>query len=494
MVRNISAVYLVALYMQVAVFIAVGAYLVTRPCFSIYHPAAVYAAFHMLVFVVRPLLAYYMVFDVGLYEMYRLYPTAEVKLTAILVSMLGFVVFTVVSTQVGSSPMHFLASEVHENERRTKRQAFLVVAALFGPIALYSLLRGFQIANGDIEFTMKISRESGHYLNTTSNGYIFDAQMLAAPLSALFVWVFRYRLLSFLPLAAFVTIRAGTGGRGPFVASMVTLALLYAYEKRIKLPNFKVIAVVLAAIFLFRSVGDDRGASVRGLLQSKASQSWVTDRRRDERFLASMDYANVAFLEYIVAAVPAKSQTYDYFLDNLEVFVAPIPRVLWPGKPDAEPFPQIRLFDYGFPIGMTKSLPGEGWFALGWLGVILWCGLAGYLLGKLYEKFAVGRSGILFALGYLCFYPSLVVSFRDGQVISLMRQSVWYILPVLAWAFYARRQRHKSDQAGRAPGGPQMASVPAGNLRPPAGALADLPPAVRRRRLALAQATDPSVS
>lgn len=486
--------YPVVLYLQVAVFFAVSAYLATRPCFSIYHPAVIYAAFHMIVFVVRPMLAYYLVYDTGMYQMYRFLPSQDVKITAILVSMLGFVVFTLVSTQVGSSPVNFLPGEAHDTARRTHRQTFIAIAVLFGPLAIYSLLRGYQMATGEVEFTMKISRESGHYLNTTSNGYIFDAQLLAVPLCALCAWMFRYRLWSFVPLALFIVVRAGGGGRGPFVASMVMLAVLYAYEKRIRLPNVKVLLVIAAAILLFRTVGDDRGASVRGLLQKGAAKSWVNDRSRDERFLASMDYANAPFLEYVVWVVPEKSQTYDYFLDNLEVFVAPIPRVLWSGKPDAEPFPQIRLFDYGYPIGMTKSLPGEGWFALGWLGVIMWCGFAGYLLGRLYEKFAEGRSGIFFALGYICFFPSLVVSFRDGQTISLMRQSVWYVLPVIAWWLYARRVAIRALMNRAGPDRQRRDPQNSDRLQDQGSQVANLPPAVRRRRLALAKVVDsPSI-
>lgn len=482
--------YAAVLFLQVAVFIGMAAYLCTRPCFSIYHPATLYAAFHLVVFVMRPILAYYGTYDTGLYAGYRLFPSEDVKVGAIFVSMLGFVVFTLVSTQVGSSPMNFLPSEEHEIQRRAHRRAFQVVAALLGPIAVYSLLRGYQVASGELEFTMILNRESGHFLNTTSNGYLTDAQLLAVPLCALFVWVFRYRIWSLVPLAAFVFLRAGSGGRGPFVASIVTLALLYAFEKRIKIPNLKVLALALIIAFLFRSVGDDRGASVRGLLKNEPVQAWVQTKDRDDRFLASMDYANDVFLQYLVSVVPAKSGTHDYFLDNLEVFVAPIPRVLWPGKPDAEPFPQIRLFDYGNPIGMTRSLPGEGWFALGWLGVALWCGLAGYLLGKLYEKFARARSGIFFALGYLCFFPSLVVSFRDGQSISLMRQSVWYVLPVIIWWLYAQRLARKAGGKQAEHPAPRRVQMRAGGLEDESMNLANLPPAVRRRRLALAKAVD----
>ena len=473
--------YETALFVQLLVFIVVSSYLVTRRCFSIYHPAVLYAGFHFIVFVLRPILASYFNYDAGIYSIYRFFPTADIKVTTILASMLGFVVFTLVSTQIGASPVRFAAPETHETGRRQHRDTFLVIAAILGPIAIYSLQHTYRQAIGDVEFTMIMSRASGHYLNTTGNGYAVDAQMLAVPLCALCAWMFRYRLLAFLPIIAFVLLRAGTGNRGPFVASLVTLGLLYAYEKRIRLPNWKVLSLLLAAAMLFRTVGDDRGASVRGVLQNSPAASWANTEVRDNRFLESMDYQNEAFLQYIIWVVPEKSQTYDYFLDNLEVLVAPIPRVLWPGKPDAEPFPQVRLFEFGFPIGMTKSLPGEGWFALGWIGVILWCGLAGYILGRLYEKFAVGRSNIFFTLGYLCFFPSLIISFRDGQLISVMRQSVWYVLPVILWWAYARQRADKNVQRKSGHGPHTPASV-----QPDTSFLASLPPAVRRRRLALA--------
>lgn len=477
--------YETALLIQLFVFISLSVYLVTRRCFSIYHPAVLYAGFHFLVFVLRPMLAFYLNYEVGIYSIYRFFPTEDIKVTTILVSMLGFVIFTLVSTQVGASPIQFISAEAHQGGRSKYRDAFILIAAILAPLVIYSLQHTYRQAIGDLEWTMIMSRESGHYLNTSGNGYTADAQLMAVPICALFAWLFRFRLLSLLPIIAFVLVRASTGGRGPFVASLVTLGLLYAYERRIRLPNWKVLSLIVVAALLFRSVGDDRGASVRGLLQNSPAASWANGNAKDKRFLESMDYQNEAFLQYIVWVVPEKSQTYDYFLDNLEVFVAPIPRALWRGKPDAEPFPQIRLLDFGFPIGMTKSLPGEGWFALGWIGVVLWCGLAGYLLGRLYEKFALGRSNIFFTLGYLCFFPSLIISFRDGQLISVMRQSVWYVLPVIIWWLYARRSAGRDAQKPSLPNSQQRTAGATDQ-----GHRTYMPPAVRRRRLALAKAND----
>ena len=136
--------------------------------------------------------------------------------------------------------------------------------------------------------------------------------------------------------------------------------------------------------------------------------------------------------------IPQRSGTYDYFLDNFQVFTEPVPRILWPGKPVGEPFRRIWLFDYGFPIGMTRSLPGEGWYALGWLGVLIWCGLWGHVLGSVYRNFVRGPQTTFQMACYMVFIPTLVVAFRDGALLSIVRQTGVYFTPIAIWAIMAK--------------------------------------------------------
>jgi len=429
-------VYLSVLFIQLLVSSLVLIYFMRSPCLSMYHPVAVDSGFHLIASDIRPILAYWLNYDEGLYRGYRFHPTEDHKALALAVASFGYVVFTLACMRVGVSPVTFLSREKMEFERSHLRTPFVWICAVLLPFAYWSLRGSF-----GTDFQLELSMTTGHTLNTVTTGYLYDAQFLAIPLSVLLAWFFRFRLISLVPALIFVLGRAGTGGRGPFVICMLAIGLVYAYSRRIKMPNAKVLILAVCAIALFRFVGEDRGAALRQLVaQSEFNERSIAsaEGKSEQRPFESMDYANDVFLQYMVWVVPEQSKTYDYFLDNLELFVAPIPRILWSGKPDGSPITRVRLFDYGFPIGMTRSLPGEGWYAFGWLGVLIWCGLAGHLLGRVYEGFASGKQGFIKTFAYLCVFPSRIITFRDGEAISTAKQAFWYLTPILIWWFVTR--------------------------------------------------------
>jgi len=317
-----------------------------------YHPVAIYSVFHFIAFVIRPVLAYWLNYDEGLYRVYKFHPTEDQKALALMVSAFGYAVFSFSCLRVGVSTVTFLSAEKMEFERKSLKSVFLGICCAILPIAYWSLNGSF-----GSDYEMNLNFETGHTLNTITTGYFYDAQFLAIPLSVMLAWFFRFKIWSLIPVLVFVFVRAGTGGRGPFIVCLLAIGIVYAYTRRIKFPNMKVLIIGLCALALFRFVGDDRGASLRQLVApSDYNEIFIAEANRKAplRTFESMDYANDVYLQYLVWVVPEQSGTYDYFLDNLELFVAPIPRMLWSGKPDGSPITRVRLFDYGFPIGMTR--------------------------------------------------------------------------------------------------------------------------------------------
>jgi hypothetical protein len=136
--------------------------------------------------------------------------------------------------------------------------------------------------------------------------------------------------------------------------------------------------------------------------------------------------------------------------------------------------------------------------ALGWLGVLIQCGLAGYLLGLIYRKFVESDQSTFKVAAYMCFLPILVVAYRDGSVVTVFRQGIFYLAPVLLWLGIAKffkvpladdlraamAQLRRRAARGESTNAPPQSDEPAA----PDQALRRLPPAVRRRRLALRQA------
>lgn len=264
-----------------------------------------------------------------------------------------------------------------------------------------------------------------------------------------------------------------------------------SYEHRRLLPSVRAILLGIALLGAFSVIGDDRGSSIRRAITGDSQSEIFQAKREDERFLEGMDFANMEYFEYLVYAVPQRSGTYSYFNDVLQVFTEPIPRVLWPGKPIGAPFTRIHLFDYGTPIGMTKSLPGQGWFSLGWIGVVIWCSLWGWGLGWVYRRFVEGPQNSIVTAAYMMFLPIMIVAYRDGEIVTIFRQGLFFIGPLVLWRLFANglgiptaqavrvgllRKRRLERSGGSAP-----------DIVAPLPELAHLPPAVRRRRAALSQ-------
>jgi hypothetical protein len=500
--------YDVVLALAALVFIAVSFWYVRSGYFSVYHPFTLYLAFHGFLFVVRPIVARAMDFRF-VYLLYNFTPSGADKIDAILISIVGLLSFAFFCFRQGNLPMRFNIDAITIEERRALRLPFYLVGAICFPIGFYSLYRLWDASNNDMVLaTMAMDKTTRILVNTEGSGYLKEAQLMLATCGAILAWLLRFRLLAVLPLAIFVVLRAGTGGRGPFVAAAATLGLLWLYERRQRWPSPRLLLGLALLLVVFNTVGVDRGRSIR--------QWFGTDKTLDHNYsgqpdllpLEGMDFANLEYLEYVVYAVPQRTHSYSYFTEELQLFTEPIPRTLWAGKPFGSPIQMFNLFKYGNPIGMTVTLPGTGWAGAGWLGVIFWCGLWGYVLGLIYRKYALGPQSAFHTIAYMTLLSSLIVAYRDGGLVTLARQNIFYMAPILLWLVFARQMGIPSvgelrqllaARVGR-PMRRLTAHTAAGPLVPAAEA-ADgggsprptpwLPPAVARRRAVLAAAHQP---
>jgi len=482
---GMAAMYELSLVIALVAFVAVVVAYARMEACNVYHPFLYYCLFHGFIFVFRPIVAYFSGFEL-IYIVYQFQPSYQDKVTVILAATLGFLSFAFFCLRSGAGGVVIRRDAALEVERTLLAKVLVWAVVLPAPLALYSLLSRYQ-EKAEGYTTMVMDRATGVFMNTATSGYITDAQAMLPALCAMVAWMFRFRLLALVPMAAFVLIRAGTGGRGFFVTACISLALLWLYQQRRQMFSPRVLVAMAALVLVFDQVGEDRGAAIRAFI---AGEQVEQGSGGEAKWLEGMDFGNMEYFEFLVYAVPQRSGEYGYFLNNLQLFTEPVPRVLWPGKPAGAPFSNIALFDYGYPIGMTRSLPGEGWYSLGWIGVIVWCGLWGGLLGWLYRRWADSDQGTLKTLAYLLFLPSLVVAYRDGTLLTIARQNLWFLAPVILAALLARwfavprlpeirrylnARRQGAGAAGPAGPGPRPSPKPRG-----------LPPAVERRRAALA--------
>lgn len=416
----------------VAIWVVVVWLYARSPVASIYHPATYYLFFHGFIFVFRPICGWLIGYQ-SLYKLYEFNPSMDVKQTVLIGANLGFVAFMAAVMYVGRvAPTMPALVSVERARQRVSRVNLLVASALLAPLGLAA-----QIANlrsGAKDETQVLDAATGTFVNTTGNGYFSTAATLLGVLTVLIAWQYRFRMIAMLPFMGYVLVRVASGSsRWTFMMATASLCLFWLYDEGRKWPSGRIVALGAVILPIFALVGQQRDILISYLNGTPVRQDLFRDR-----FLEGMDYANMEYFEYLVRAIPEKTGTWGYFLNNIQVFTEPVPRVLWPGKPIGAPIRMWELFDYGFPIGMTNSLPGEGWAQLGYLGIALWCGLAGAVLGWFYSAFMRSRqSGYQVAI-YLSLLPLSIQFFRDGTLLTAVRFSMWYLIILVLWVGIAK--------------------------------------------------------
>ena len=428
---------------------------VRQPAASLFHPVTIYLGFHGFIFVIRPLFARFYDFDL-VYRVYDFQPSMADKITVILGANLAMLVFTFVGLRAASLP-RLTTARAPDFERLRERLAgpILLAATLLAPLAIASQISGWS-RRMDPYATMTRDAGTGIMVNVNSNGWFADSALILAPLAVFAVWLLRYRALGWAVFALASVLMLGSGGRGSFIFAAAAISIVFLLERERRWFDLRIAALGVLALLTFNAVVLDRGEAVRGLFGG--SDGHVSSSTYDLDPLEHMDFANLEYFEFIVYAVPQRTGSWDYFAHNLQIFTEPVPRALWADKPIGSPVKFFELWDYGTPIGMTISLPGAGWMSLGYLGIAIYAGFFALLYGWVYTRLLVQSGTATAALTYALLAATSIVVFRDGLLLTLLRQLPFYFGPFLLVLLFARLNTPKvragpqgAAQTGEAP-------------------------------------------
>jgi hypothetical protein len=336
--------------------------------------------------------------------------------------------FSFVVLRIGNDPFKFVNSNTLSIATK-RRCGFLCALALLllSPLIVVSFRYALDANLGSGTLAEMVWDPTiYHSIYTNTTGYLVDANIMMGGLAVGIAWGFRFRLFALIPFAAYSLLRMSIGGgRWTFLMAAASLGLLFMFDRRALWLKWKPLLLVPIVLFLFTQIGLQR-AYVANWILGRESISEPDDRQ----YFDNMDFANLEYLQYIVHVVPNRTGTYDYFLNNLELLTAPFPRILWPEKPVGPPIRLFNIFDYGFPIGITWSVIGEGWKELGAVGVVLWCAMGGLLWGTLYRAFVRSKRGSFQVLVYIVLLPLSVQWFRDGGLLTLVKFSLFPLLGI----------------------------------------------------------------
>jgi len=435
----------VALILQLIFFLAVALVFLRSRQASIFHPCTVYLAFHGVVFVIRPFFAHYLHFDHS-WQYMDFWPRDEDWLKTLMVTSLALGVFVTacLSASRGLPGQAGPAGAVPTPQLRT---AFLLTATLLAPLLAYSIYATRHGVQGE--------RVGAVFVMTGSSGYANDAQHMAVPLLAIFVWAFAFRRWTLVPVAMYLAYRAWVGWeRWTIIICVFVLFLVYCWQRGRKWLPVHFLAVLLPLFVVFNWLGDRRGA-FRGLLEGRGPPPKVLSGNGStaegiRTKLDKHDFANFDFLTYILAAVPERTGTYNYGLQYLQLFTEPIPRKLWKGKPAGAPFGRVNLNAYGNFYGLTPSLLGDGWVSGGWIGLVVTVGAAGWVLGRAHRWFRRHQANAFVAFSYCAIVAATIQLYRDGGI-SIFKFLLWLLLPILIWRVVYRAMNAQASPVSPIP-------------------------------------------
>ncbi|MDX1951877.1 MAG: hypothetical protein SFY81_06810 [Verrucomicrobiota bacterium] len=417
----------VALSAQVLIWLVViGLFLATGQA-SLFHPAIVYLTFHGLVFVLRPILVHNFSFDSN-WEYMRFKPTDENFIRTLMVTSVAMICFVTACTWKGWTRTVFLTKGFPTFSLMEQR-ALVVTTLLLLPLAAYSI---YATRNG-----IKGERVNGIYILTQSTGYINEAQHFIMPILCAWMVVTRFHWLNLFPTLIYITYRAWFGwSRWTILLFMLMVTLTYCwYHGKKWIPAWSVI-VAIPILILFNILGHNRDILKNVFLGEEVQvvryDTTMTPEEKLKLQLDTQDYANFDYLSYVVSVVPERTGTYSFGAQYLQLFTEPIPRILWKGKPVGAPVKTISLGAYGNFVGLTVSLPGDGWISGGWVGVVLTLSLAGTLLGWAHRKFWTHSDHRMGCLLYFVALAMVPQWYRDGGI-SISKFLLFTVTPVIIW-------------------------------------------------------------
>ena len=135
-------------------------------------------------------------------------------------------------------------------------------------------------------------------------------------------------------------------------------------------------AGLAVATTLFAVAGALRGTDE--LVETELQQSaW-------ERFAFAQDANMLDGFAFLMQVYPERLN-YTYGREHFDIFLRPIPRSLWPGKPVGGYINKLGLMDAssGFTLGISPSLFGSFYQEGGWIGLILLSAIYAFVMARL---------------------------------------------------------------------------------------------------------------
>jgi hypothetical protein len=422
----------VALFAQVILWLIVLGLFLASGQASIYHPATMYLGFHGLVFVIRPVLVHYLAFD-SIWNYIGFWPDEEDFIRTLGVSSVGLISFVGASLFFGRTQVVFKPGPAPSFSSQQYR-ALIWTTLILLPYMVVSIAttQGGSEASGE-------RAANGVFIQTHSTGYLNDSQFMLGPLLCFWLVVTRFHWLNFPPILMYLGYRIWMGwSRWTIVLFFLMVVFAYCWQQRRYWVPLRFMVIAVPVLMMFNVLGHNRDL-LRDFLTGTQSQEinyqrlGMSDEEKRNLRYDTQDFANFDYLCFVVSVYASHPDADTYGLQYLQLLTEPIPRILWKGKPTGAPIPsKIDLHAFGNFVGLTVSLPGDGWISGGWIGVIITMGIAGSIVGLAHRRFWTKSGDPIRQLFYLTFLAISPNWFRDGGI-SVFKFVLFTWAPLLIW-------------------------------------------------------------
>jgi oligosaccharide repeat unit polymerase len=262
-------------------------------------------------------------------------------------------------------------------------------------------------------------------------GFIFSAGLIVSGRKSAEYYVYSLLFLSLTILVGFIS-----SSRTSIVYTVASLVIFSYYYKKISWKAIFAFALFSVAIVSTLGVIRADNSSNNSQYQTIADLILGTGNGFDA-------VRTVAFIE----RVPER-HNFLYGSSYVSLITSPIPRSLWPDKPNVSLGPWVKSELYGLPTqnnGWPPGMVAEAYFNFGYVGIPLVMFLFGALLRLIYASLRpyLGVSALLtmaYSVGmFRLAYNSLSLNLSQGIL-----QTAQYIWPLLLIGLYTSTKRRSS--------------------------------------------------
>lgn len=190
------------------------------------------------------------------------------------------------------------------------------------------------------------------------------------------------------------------------VAGFVLLTAHYLFPK-IKKVNVPLLASIAFAVYIGFSVMDKARVRGGGIQMSVATELKYDDVKDGANENCDVYYFSVISMDKIY-----ETDQRVYFQPFMTAIFMPIPRFMFPWKPDADYLHNLEDSVAAIGGGSAYLNFVESYFSFGWFGVIFWAWILGWLARKFWDNYVNNREsiGAIIALGVFSGFCYVTIS------------------------------------------------------------------------------------